>query len=1466
MFFEEFHPAVTEWFAASLGSPTEVQEKAWKEIKSRKNTLIAAPTGSGKTLAAFLAAIDNLIQQGLNGILPDETQIVYVSPLKALSNDIERNLKIPLKGIEEELKKRGLPEVEIRVQVRTGDTPIAERTAMIKKPPHILVTTPESLYLLLTSNSGRNLLAPVHTLIIDEIHALVADKRGSHLSLSLERLQGISEKKILRIGLSATQKPIEKVAGFLTGYGEPCSIVDSGHRRKLELSIEVPRSPLGAVMSNEVWSEIYDRLEELIHQHQTTIIFVNTRRHAERLAHNLSERLGKDVVTAHHGSMSKDHRFDAEQRLKAGKLKALVATASLELGIDIGSVDLVCQMGSPRSIAVFLQRVGRSGHSIYGVPKGIIFPVTRDELVESAAILDAVRRGELDEIIMPEKPVDILAQQIVAEISCREYGEDELFEMMRKAFPYKDLERKEFDEVLQMLSEGFTTRRGRRSAYLHHDMVNGKLRARKGAKLTAIISGGAIPDSFDYDVILEPSGTFIGTLNEDFAIESTAGDIFQLGNSSWKILKVESSKVRVEDAGGQSPTIPFWLGEAPERTPELSWAVARFREEISARIDLAAIKSVFQKSLVLPDGSMMTEEENDEGWKEDAMKWLQEEVGLNKESADQILMYLAAGKAAFGTLPSQEHLVMERFFDEAGDQHVVIHSPFGSRMNRAWGLSLRKRFCRKFNFELQAAATEDAIILSLGSTHSFPLEEVYSYLNPKTVREVLVQALLDAPMFEIRWRWNASRALAILRRRAGQRVPPQIQRMQSEDLIALIFPDQLACLENIVGEREVPQHPLVNQTIHDCLYEAMDIERLEKLLTDIQNKKVELIAADLREASPLAQEILNARPYAFLDDAPLEERRTNAVKNRRWIDPAEAKDLGRLEPEAIREVREEAWPQPENEDEFHDALVLSGFISSQEAKENPVWEHFFNSLKDQHRACVLQTPTHDLWIASERFAQLKNIYPEGKFHPLFSLPEKMRETSETKEKSLQEIIRGRLEILGPVSAESIALSMSLPLAEVNMTLLALENEGFVFRGYFTQESDEQEWCERRLLARIHRYTLQKLRKEIEPVASADFMRFLFSWHHLTPEERPEGPEALQQALAMLEGYEASAVAWEGDILPLRVKNYDHIWLDVLCMSGRNSWGRFSPKTNGTNGSKSGSPIKTTPISIVNRTNLSLWKKLSVVLNKTDTQLSAHAKKIYELLLKNGACFFDQIQEQSGLLKVQVEQAMNELVALGLLSSDSFSGLRALLLPAKFSTEQASGRKRNGIFSMDHAGRWSLLHNIKPDEAVELEKTDLENIARILLKRYGVLFRKLADKESFCPPWRDLVRTLRIMEARGEIRGGRFIEGVWGEQYALPEAISKLRNIRNNPATEQLIAISAADPLNLSGIITPGKRITSFFGNRILYKDGVPVAFKEGKEILFSNNVEEKEKFMLRSALIKRDVSPTLRAYLGKTIY
>jgi len=1429
-----FHPVIERWFANRFAEPTEPQRRAWPVIQEGGDVLIAAPTGSGKTFAAFLSAIDGLVRQGLNGELRDETQVVYVSPLKALSNDVQKNLSEPLAEIRATLAEQGLPDASVRTLVRTGDTPQSERQAMLKQPPHILVTTPESLYLILTSERAREMLRSVRTVIVDEIHAVARDKRGSHLALTLARLDALIGKRPQRIGLSATQRPIEEIAQFLVGTGQPLpTIVDAGHIRTLDLALEIPASPLEAVMSAEVWEEVNTRIAELISQHRTTLVFVNTRRLCERLTMHLSERLGADRVTSHHGSLSREKRLEAEERLKRGELQALVATASLELGIDICSVDLAIQVGSTRSIATLLQRVGRAGHRLGAIPKGRVFPLSRDELIECSAMLRATREGRLDRLIIPDKPLDILAQQIVAAAAGEEWDESALYERMRSAYPYRDLSRAEFDAVVQMLAEGFTTRRGRRSAHIHYDGINKKLTGRRGARIAAITSGGAIPDLGDYRVILEPTETFVGTLNEDFAIESTPGDIFQLGNMSYQVIKVESGQVRVADAKGQPPTLPFWLGEAPGRTNEVSEEVSRLRQDVADRLDDPPA----------------------------AIQWLVDTIGLTEPGARLIVEYLAATRVVLGTIPTQKCLVLERFFDEAGGMQLVLHAPFGSRINRAWGLALRKRFCRSFNFELQAAATEDAIVLSLGPQHSFPLDDVFQYLKPATAEHLLVQAMLDAPVFGTRWRWNATRALAVLRFRGGRKVPTPLQRMEAEDLVAAVFPDQLACPENLVGDREIPDHPLVNQTIADCLLEAMDFPGLKRVLEGMEAGDFTLIARDTSEPSPLCHEVLNARPYAFLDDAPLEERRTQAVITRRGLDVKTADEFGKLDQSAIDLVREQAWPDPETGDELHDALLIMGAACD---VRREAWKGEFETLVGAGRATVMN---ERLWVAAERVPMLEAAFPGAVFEPAVTPPERERAKTWSREDAIRELVRGRLEVIGPTTAADVAAALGLPVGDVDFALAALEHEGFALRGRFSAGVEGTEWCERRLLARIHRYTLDRLRKEIEPVAAADFLRFLFKWQRLATGSRAEGPEGLAAVLDLLDGYELAAGAWESEVLPARLTDYDPLWLDGLCLSGEIAWGRLTAIRNAEVGMRNRKvgPVRSTPIALFRRERGEVWRAGSPEVDAATLPLSSTGKALLTAFESRGALFFGDLVNATGLLRTEVEKGLAELVAWGLVSSDSFAGLRALLVPSDRRRPLGGGYRRRGRiapFGVETAGRWARTRAKPPiaDDQVA------EAIAWQLLRRYGVVFRRLMQRETLLAPWRDILRVYRRLEARGEIRGGRFVGGFSGEQYALPEAIGLLRSTRREQGADELIAVSGADPLNLVGILTPGDAVPALTTNRILFRDGVPIVVKEGegKGERFLVDVPADERDILRGALLRRRPAPLVRAYLGKS--
>jgi ATP-dependent Lhr-like helicase len=1406
------HPVVREWFLTRLGVPTEPQRQGWPQILAGKTTLISAPTGSGKTLAAFLACIDRLVRKALAGALLDETQVLYVSPLKALGNDIQKNLEIPLGEILQLAGQRGLLMPAIRTAVRTGDTLMRERRAMLARPPHILVTTPESLYILLTAGKSRAILRTVETVIVDEIHAVADDKRGTHLALSLERLDALANKLPLRIGLSATQKPIELVANFLAGSSRSDAVVvQIGHQREVDLAIEVPKSELGPVTSHELWDEVYDRIAALVREHRSSLIFVNTRRLAERVAHHLAERLGPEAVATHHGSLSRKLRLSAENKLKCGEIKALVATASLELGIDIGSVDLVCQIGSTRSISVGWQRIGRAGHWLGAVPKGRIFATTRDELVECAALVRAMRLGDLDSLEIPEKAMDILTQQLVAMCASEEWTEDELFERVRRSYPYRDLERASFDAIVEMLAEGINARRGRRGAYLHRNRVAGTVRGRRGSRLAAITSGGAIPDNSLYTVVAEPEGTVVGTVDEDFAVESLRGDIMLLGNSSWRIRRVQAGRVLVEDAHGAPPNVPFWRGEAPARTAELSKQVADLREKISAMTcdvtpspemrNLPAVRS--------------------------AVAWLQVECCVDSAGAEQIVEHIVAGRAVLGTAPTQKTVVAERFFDESGGMQLVIHAPFGGRINKAWGLALRKRFCRSFNLELQAAATDDGINICLAEQHSFPLADVFRFLHPSSVRQVLEQAVLDSPLFTTRWRWNASRALILLRFQGGAKVPPPIQRMRADDLLASVFPDAAACPENLEGAVRIPDHPLVNEVMKDALTEAMDVEGLRQVLAQIIDGGIQCVAVDTPVPSQFSHEILNANPFAYLDDAPLEERRARAVEMRRVLPKSVLSDVGRLDPAAIEEIRGEAWPDVRDAEELHDALQTLialpeisaanevapvGSLEDTARRSISAWGAFFDELVRQGRAARALTQDRAHWVTAERARLFAEIFPEAKFATAIA---DVESSVPTKEDAFLALIAGWTQHCGPFSVASLADLLALSANEIEKVMLRLEGTGAVLRGHFSDpHSRDMEWCERRLLARIHRATVGKLRKEIESVSAAQFMRWLLRWQHLTPGTQLFGEHGTLEVLRQLQGYEAPANAWERQLLARRIAGYDPKILDQLCFNGMIGWGRLSPGPaivdDLSERTHRLAPTGAAPITFFTRDE-SDWMTVRQREIDIDRMLSSTAKEVFGFLKERGASFFPDILRGTHKLKDEIEAGLWELVAAGLITADGFDNLRALIDPKR--RDLSNGRDGRPRYS---AGRWSLLF---PTASENRERT-LEALCWVLLKRYGVIFREVLMRESNLPNWREILITLRRLEDRGEVRGGRFVSGFLGEQFALPAAVESLRATRAEPPTGETITISAADPLNLVGIIVPGAKVLAISSRFVTYRDGV----------------------------------------------
>jgi len=1505
----DFHPAVRRWFEGRFPQgPSEPQAAGWPAIRRREDTLIAAPTGTGKTLAAFLVCIDSFFRArdgamtGRNGggeelrsgVVPFQLdggpplpkrervdverpkgiEVLYVSPLKALAADIQQNLETPLEEIAAVARSVGQTMPEVRVGMRSGDTPQSARAAMLKNPPQILVTTPESLYLLLTSERGREILRPVRTVIVDEIHAMARDKRGSHLSLSLERLDALCDERPTRIGLSATQKPIELVAKLLVGVapdrieadGQPkCTIVDEGHKRALDLELVLPGSELEAVASGEQMGEILDSIAEQVGHHQTTLIFVNTRRMAERLAHQLAERLGEEGVAAHHGSLSRNRRLRVETALREGRLRALVATASLELGIDVGPVELVCQIGSPRSIATFLQRVGRSGHFRGGTPKGRLYPLTRDELVECAGLIRGIRNGRLDRLLPPVAPLDILAQQVVAACAAEPWKEDDLFALCRRAAPFEGLTRETFDEVVELVSEGIETGRGRRAAYVHRDRIGGQLRARRGARLAALTSGGAIPDVADYRVIADPDETFIGTIGEDFAIESLPGDVFLLGSSTWRIRRVEAGKVRVVDAEGASPNVPFWAGEAPARTEELSDEVSSLRGDLEPLLET--------------------------GDEAATVAWLEEECGIGTVPALQIARYLGFARTALGGLPTKDRLVLERFFDDAGGMQLVIHTPRGGRLNRALCLALRKKFCKSFNFELQAAANDDAMVLSLGPHHSFPLSDVPFFLSTNGIEETLSQAVLPLPIFTARWRWNLNRSLAVLRFRGGKKNPPPIQRMESDDLMAAVFPQAAACQENVAGPVEIPDHVLVRQTLHDCLHEAMDVDGLRDLIERMRDGRCELLCVDTTEPSVLGHEILNGKPFTYLDDAPLEERRTRAVRMRRGL-PVEERDLTQLDADAIAQVREQSAPDPRDPDELHDLLLGAGIWRADER-----WQSHFRVLEGTGRAFVFEA--FDLedrsglrdaagrsaqiasravryWAATERAAWARALHPDPVAACGFDVEgaiarvgDASADDSDGEGDAIAHVLRGHLETTGPIDAPTLSARLGVRTGLVEIGLATLEAEGFVLRGCFERPAlgdGPEQFCARRLLARIHSDSQSRLRASVEPVTAQDFVRFLFEWQHVAKGSQRAGATGVAEVIEQLQGFDLAAGAWESEVLEARVRDYRPEWLDPLCLSGRVSWLRIAPPEKGDDADETERRAKatsrSTPLSLVLRDDLP-WLleahrkatpargtkpevqpgEQADALASVDTAPFADrtadrtADRIEDVLSTRGALFHAELVEALGARPVEVEAALWDLVARGRVGADGFQALRSLL-GARESTKKvrAESRARRGLrrglaagATSGAEGRWSL---VPPRSVTEETDALAEAIAEQLLIRWGVVFRDVVTREHLAVPWREIVWALRRLEARGAIRGGRFVSGFTGEQFALPEALDALNRVKRKPREGERVRVCGSDPLNLVGILTPGARVPAVRTREIVYLDGLPLdlADKESARI------------------------------------
>ncbi|MGJ8663013.1 MAG: DEAD/DEAH box helicase [Marinicella sp.] len=1297
-----FNPIIQQWFTQQYSQPTQVQAAAWKEIQSGKDVLISAPTGSGKTFAAFLSAIDQL-----HTAQADEStglKVIYISPLKALSNDININLTEPLDAI----NTMQTGDTCITSSVWTGDTSSYAREKIKLKPPHILVTTPESLYNILTSQAGRSIMHGVETVIIDEIHALAPNKRGAHLLLTLMRLEALAYIRPQRIAISATQRPIEKMQHYVL-HPQFSAVVNLGHKRHMELSIEIPPSPLAAIMSNEQWGEVHHQVAEAIKKHNTTLVFVNNRRLAERVAKHLAERVGDKLVTAHHGSLAKEHRLQAEQALKAGQLKAIVATASLELGIDIGDVDLVIQLGSPGSIQSFLQRVGRSGHGVDRIPKGIIHPMTIDDLLEATALFVAIEEGTLDETSFPKQPLDVLAQQIIAEVSQKTWQAEQLYHLFSTASLYSNLSKRQFYQVVNMLADGYSGRSTYQRALIFFDEAMDQIRPRKAASLTALLNGGTIPDQFDYDVRLLPDDLKIGTLNEDFSFESIPGDIFQLGNHSYRILKVQSGTVFVEDAAGQPPNIPFWFGVQMWRSDELSQAVSNLRLQ-------------FNKHL------------SDKKQTGDLSK-----LPVNESGLSQLLNYAGKTKDVLGVIPSQQDIVVERFFDGNNDMHLVIHSVFGSRVNRAWGLALRKRFCRQFNFELQAAALEDALILSLSSTHSFELEIVQHYLKASSVKEVLIQALLDTPFFVTQWRWNASVALAVKRRRGGKRVLPQFQRNEAEDLVAEIFPDQIACAENIAGNRTVPDHPLVEQTIVDCTEGIMDVDRLADILKAIEVESINIHYVDSHTPSPTSLAIINARNYAFLDEAPAEERRTLAIHTKSLDESFAAYKLSQAD---IESFNQQLKPKVRDLDELQEWVFFHGLLWPDESQ---AFQEGLQQLIDAKRLNQIQLKGINI-IYSPKYEQLIDVWSNH--------PERLDVSL------IESLVANRLTLSGLVEFEALNHRIPVAASLLLQTLQLLEAKGVAFLYAKGTHSNDQ-WIERNHLARLRKSQLSQARRDVKTLSSGGYEDFLKEWQFVS--QPAVGIEGLTQVLHQWQGFATNALSWEEEILGPRVQDYHGMMLDMLCQSGQFIWKRT--KAVLVSDDLNQMTIQKTKFTFLENRLAHLFPAIKEV-----EQLNAKSRMVLSVIESHGAQFFRELLAYTDLMPIELEQVLIYLIKEGLIVADGFQALRV------FSQSPADRRRQlikakkyaNNLGYLEMMGRWSV---------IEQKQVEIKDYIAMMMNRYGVLSYDIWNLEQMPVKWRNVSFELQRMEARGEVVAGRFVDHMAGMQFALPVAYKKIISLQ-----------------------------------------------------------------------------------------
>jgi len=1486
---DAFHPAVRAWFAERFGDPSPAQTLGWPVIAGcdsppGHDVLLCAPTGSGKTLAAFMWAIDRLFRDAERGELGDRVSVLYVSPLKALANDIRVNLEEPLAGIRQMAHRVAAAErhsdevkpiLEVRAGVRTGDTSANERSAMLRRPPHILVTTPESLFILLTSPRFRQSLSAVRYVILDELHALASNKRGAHLMLTLERLERMvratGASRPARIGLSATLNPIERLAGFLAGSEtdadgarrpRPVKVVraqgSDDRARAMDLQVIAPGPDLGALATHQHWEAMYDAVAALVREHRTTLVFTLSRRWAERIALNLQKRLGNDAVLAHHGSLARAERVAAEQRLKRGELRALVATASLELGIDVGAVELVCQIDTPKSISAAIQRIGRSGHQLDATPKGRLFALTLDDLLECAAAVRAIRHGRLDEVEIPAGCLDVAAQQIVA-IAAEEdeIGEADLLRLLRGAYNFAEFDRASLAHLLDQMAAELPARIQGAAPKIFYDRIGARVRARRGARMAAITSGGTIPESGNLDVVIESQGRKIGDVEEDFAQESSRGDIFALGSMPWRVLGISRNRFLVEPAPGMAPSLPFWQTEAAGRSPALSSEVSELRGEIFERIargDEAA-----------------------------AAAFLSAECAMDDRAARQAIDYVRRGQGALGAIPNQRTIVVERFFDGLGGTQVVIHSPFGMRVNRGLGLAIRKRLCQSFDFEIQASAIDDAVLLALNARHSFPLESLMAMISSRSVRHVLGQALLAAPMFEVRMRHVATRALAVMRSSRGRKVPAWIQRLRAQELAAAIFPGREACQENRPPDVELPEHFIATETMHECLTESTDIGRIEELLRAIEQGATRVVTVDAIAPSVFAHRILLAWDYSFLDDGERANRRSRTVSLNRAMaeDVLRTEDLSAmLAADAVESVEAEVSGRAmarraRDRDELYQMIRAHGALATSVLEERVAGEAnaVLSALEGEGRVVRVRfsSGAAEMLIAGEDVALFGAAYPDALFerHAEAQPPVESSLPALEADDAEREIVRRAMATSGPVEIAELAERLKMAPATLEKHLLALEAKGLIFRGHFTPRrpalgatrgravtagaatASPEQWCDRYNLEKIHRLTLNRLRAETEPCADHDYAAFRLRWNHVGGAGIAADQSGVAAVLEQLSGVALSPELWERAILPARIPGYRPEWLDLLCLGGEVVWAAVP-------GEDAADEVPAR-ITFLRRRRAGAARFNEAAADDAAAEFTDRdERRVFLALAAGGAQYLDQLAERAGMAERTVLAALWRLAAAGRVSNDSFAPLRLLWAAPEAVRAMAPGAHRRARHDAalrarlrsSVTGRWSALGTGTAAQAAapvpstgsggaggiagsapsgageacasaRVSERDLaRERAETLLNRNGIVTREMLGLESEPMAWHEISFALRRMEYAGSIRRGYFVRGLSGEQYALPAALEMLAASRNlNPAREHPIALSAADPANPYGAVLPGCGVAREAGNFVVLRAG-----------------------------------------------